>query len=68
MAVTSQLRAAVALGEVRISQWQAAGLLKPSTIKPVFTTIEQRLVIRRLGKLAAADQTALRHAIGEVIG
>src|SRR5205814_9131886 len=29
------------LGEVWVGQWQAAGLLKPSAIKPVFATLEQ---------------------------
>ena len=67
MAVTSQVRATTAFGEVWIGQWQAAGLLKPSTVKPVFATIEQRMVIRQLGILVA-DQIALRRAIGEVIG
>jgi mRNA interferase MazF len=66
MAVTSQFRATAAPGEVWIGQWQAAGLLKPSAIKPVFTTIEQRLVIRLLG--TSTDQTAVRQAIKEVIG
>ena len=68
MAVTSQLRATAAFGEVWIGQWQAAGLLKPSAVKPVFTTIEQRLVIRLLGALARADQAVLRQALKEVIG
>ena len=68
MAVTSQIRPAPTLGEVWISQWQAAGLLKPSAVKPVFATIEQRLVIRPLGKLAAADQGALKTAIRETVG
>jgi mRNA interferase MazF len=68
MAVTSQLRPAPALGEVWISQWQSAGLLKPSAIKPVFASIEQRLVIRQLGVLQTADQAALRKAIDESIG
>jgi mRNA interferase MazF len=68
MAVTTQLRASSALGEVWISQWEQSGLLKPSAIKPVFATIEQRLVIRQLGTLAANDQDALRNAIREAIG
>ena len=46
---------------------QAAKLLKPSAIKPVITTIEQPLVIRRLGALSAHDQEALRNAIKAVI-
>jgi mRNA interferase MazF len=68
MAVTSQLRPAPALGEVWLRHWQAAGLLKPSVIKPIFATLEQRLVIRRLGELAAEDQDALRLAIGKILG
>ncbi len=68
MAVTSQLRATAALGEVWIGQWEGAGLLKPSAVKPVFTPIEQRLVIRRLGTLAAADRAALQQAIKPIVG
>jgi mRNA interferase MazF len=56
------------LGEVWIGHWQAAGLIKPSAIKPVFATLEQRLVIRRLGRLQAADQAAPRKAMSETIG
>lgn len=44
MAVTNQLRASPTVGEVFVQDWQAAGLLKPSAIKPVIATIEQRLV------------------------
>lgn len=68
MAVTSQLRPSLSLGEVWIGEWHQAGLIKPSAIKPVFATIEQRLVIRRLGTLRDVDQTALKGAIQEVIG
>jgi len=55
-------------GRGLVGQWQAAGLLKPSAIKPVFATLEQRLVIRRLGTLAPDDRTALRTATAETIG
>jgi mRNA interferase MazF len=67
MAVTSQLRPSPALGEVWTEQWREAGLLKPSAIKPVFATLEQKLVIRRLGNLAEEDRVALRTAIHETI-
>lgn len=63
MAITSQLRPSPGPGEVSVGQWQAAGLLKPSAVKPVFATLEQALVIRQLGTLSAGDQTALRNAI-----
>ncbi len=68
MAITSQLRPTPALGEVWLGDWQAAGLLKPSAVKPVIATLEQGLVIRKLGVLAGADQQALRAALGQIVG
>ena len=68
MAVTSQIRANPALGEVPVAHWQAAGLLKPSAIKPVFATLEQSMVLRRLGVLNPADQAALRAGISRILG
>jgi len=68
MAVTSQFRPSPTLGEVWLRDWQAARLLKPSAIKPVFATLEQNLVIRQLGTLTAADQAALKTAISQILG
>jgi mRNA interferase MazF len=68
MAITSQIRAAAGLGEVWVAEWQMANLLKPSAIKPVFATIEQALIVRRLGALQQQDVSALRTAIGTIIG
>jgi mRNA interferase MazF len=68
MAITSQLRPAPAIGETWLKQWQAAGLLKPSAVKPVIATLEQGLVIRQLGRLADEDQAALHAAVGQIIG
>jgi len=44
------------------------GLIKPSVIKPVLTTIERSLVIRRLGQLEQKDQQALKGALVAIIG
>jgi mRNA interferase MazF len=68
MAVTSQLRPSPTVGEVAIVHWQAAGLLKPSVIKPLLTTIEARLVLRQLGRLHADDLAALRQVLAAVLG
>lgn len=68
-AVTSQiLRPARALGEALISDWQGAGLLKASLIKPVLSTIEQRLTLRKLGVLQGDDVQALRSILGQILG
>jgi hypothetical protein len=42
--------------------------LKPSAIKPVLATIEQTLVIRRLGVLAGDDLAALRRSLEQILG
>lgn len=68
MAVTSQVRTPLGFGEAMVHDWQAAGLLKPSVLKPVFTTIEQGLVLRSMGTLSAADVGALRETIAQIIG
>jgi mRNA interferase MazF len=68
MAITSQFRPSASLGEVWISEWQAANLLKPSAIKPVFANVEKSLVRRHLGVLQEHDQSALRKALYAVLG
>jgi mRNA interferase MazF len=68
MAVTSQIHVNEALGEVSVLEWQAAGLLKPSAIKPVFATLAQSLVLRTLGALRQHDQAVLRSGIAKLIG
>jgi mRNA interferase MazF len=68
MAITSQLGQPPGFGESMISDWQIAGLIKPSLLKPVFTTIEQGLVLRSMGALSEADLHALRGLISQVIG
>ncbi len=67
MAITSQLRSPASLGEVHIGRWQAANLLKPSAIKPVFATLEQNLILKKMGVLEASDQAALHQAIATVL-
>lgn len=51
-----------------VHDWEAAGLIKASVFKPVFTTIDHGLVARVLGHLSAADMKALRDLLGKVIG
>src|SRR5260221_5625868 len=69
MAVTSQiLRPAGALGEVLIADWQGAGLPRASLIKPVLATIEQHLILKKLGALQGDDVQALRSALRQILG
>lgn len=68
MAITSQIRPSPLFGETWLAHWQAAGLLKPSAVKPVIATLEQTLVIRDLGVLSAEDQAELRQSVARIIG
>ena len=63
MAITSQIKATILLGEVVVVEWMKAGLLKPSVIKPVLTTIEKGLVLHKLGRLELQDYNALQNIL-----
>ncbi len=45
-----------------------AGLLVPSAVKPLVTTIEKGLVLKRLGQLQQVDIGSLRASIGVILG
>jgi mRNA interferase MazF len=68
MPITSQLKAVASFAEVWIDEWKAANLLKPSAIKPQIATIEQTLVIKRLGHLQPMDVSQLRAAVKAILG
>jgi mRNA interferase MazF len=68
MAVTGHLSGYPRIGEVVVSDWKAAGLLKASTIKPILTTIEKTLVIRTLGRLKQRDMAVLKDALLVILG
>ncbi len=67
MAVTSQIRAKTGFGEAAIEDWQTAGLLKPSAIKPIVFTADKTIVRKVLGQLSDKDQENLKAVIEAVI-
>ncbi len=68
MAVTSQIRTKAVFGEAVIEDWQAAGLLKPSAIKPIVFTAEKTIARKTLGQLGDKDEEGLREVIETIIG
>ena len=68
MPISSHAGPAGAVGEVVIIEWQAAGLLYPSVVKPVIATLEQALIRRSLGELQLIDQQALKAALQNIFG
>jgi len=53
---------------VGIQDWKSAGLLKPSVVKPVITTIEKGLIIKTMGRLQEHDRKALHESLNEILG
>ena len=68
MAVTSQMRHLGKTGEAEVQNWQEAGLLKPSLLKPILATIEKNLVLEKLGRLTENDRYALQEILQTIIG
>jgi mRNA interferase MazF len=68
MPITSQVRGSGEFGEVIVHDWQSAGLLKPSAIKPVLATFERSLIRKILGRLSMRDQQSLRENIASLFG
>ena len=68
MAVTSQIRTKPGFGEAMVEDWQAAGLLKPSVIKPIVFTAEKSIVRKTLGKFEERDCNNLKTIIETMIG
>lgn len=68
MAITSQVRQPLAFGEYILQDWQQAGLLKLSVIKPLIATIEQSQIIRTMGALSRNDQNGLYSVLQKILG
>ncbi|MGZ4973219.1 MAG: type II toxin-antitoxin system PemK/MazF family toxin [Limisphaerales bacterium] len=49
----------IANTDISLQDWRSAGLNVPCGMKPQIATVEQRLVIKSVGKLSARDQQAL---------
>ena len=63
--ITSQIRHTP--DEVSLVNWQAAGLLKPSVVKPILSSFDVRLVRRKLGALSASDLARVRALFARVL-
>jgi mRNA interferase MazF len=67
IAVTSQIHTQLEFGEILIDEWEKAGLIKLSAVKPIITTLEKHLVTKKLGKLEAKDMQSLKNLLQQII-
>ncbi len=68
MAITSQIKTELAIGEAILQDWQAAGLVKPPMFKPLIATLEQVQIVRGMGKLSPADRKELKIVLQKILG
>jgi mRNA interferase MazF len=67
MAITSRTERTTGIGECLIEDWKDAGLLKPSSVKTAISTIEQLLVLKKLGVLSSRDSKAMDRTLREFL-
>jgi hypothetical protein len=67
MAITGHMSDYPRIGEVILSGWKEAGLLKASTVKPILATIEEGQIIRTFGKLTRPDSPLLKDALKAIL-
>lgn len=68
MPITSQVRTPLRFGEVLLNDWQSAGLIAPSLLKPILFTAEAPLISKRIGRLSAADRTNVTAVLTTLVG
>lgn len=54
-------------GDVDIQHREPAGLPRPCIVRPKLFTLDNRLLLRRAGKLTADDREAVRQALGTLV-
>ena len=65
--ITSNLSTGQA-DDIPITNWSAAGLLKPSVAKGILGTVKQTLVVRVMGRLSSADIQNVEQMFANALG
>ena len=66
LAITSTIRQSDIDSDWPLAGWAEAGLLKPSTFKPLILSIAPRMIMRQYGQLQPEDLSRLRRMLGEI--
>ena len=53
--------------DAALQDWQSAGLLKPTWLKPLIGTVDASVVERRFGRLSSADHRRVAAALRSLI-
>ena len=61
--VSSQISKADAVVDYILNDWQTAGLLKPSFVRPKIAAIEPSLIVHQVGQLSAQDMAEVERRL-----
>lgn len=61
--ITSKMDLEYKVGDYKIVEWEKSRLPKPSMIRMKFATIDQSIIIKKLGKLHESDIVAYNHEL-----
>jgi mRNA interferase MazF len=67
MAISSNVREPLYTGEALVTNWQHAGLIKASVFKPLIATIEQHMIIKKMGELSNKDRKSLLQILNNIL-
>jgi len=67
-AVTSTVAPPFRPGDVLLTDWSQAGLVKPSAVRGLVTVIDRNQVVRRLGRLSGEDLILVEQAVADIMG
>jgi mRNA interferase MazF len=66
--ITSQVESTRLVGDCTLSRWDEAGLLHPSKARLAkVVSLEQRMVVKKLGVLAQVDRKGVRRELRKVL-
>jgi mRNA interferase MazF len=67
-AITSNISPPYRPGDTLLDDWREAGLIKPSAVRGVLTTVDKSDVTRKLGLLSMTDLALVEQGVGQVLG
>jgi mRNA interferase MazF len=67
-AITGNVSPPFRPGDCVLSDWDSAGLLKPSAVRGVLATVDKADVVRKLGALSAQDFAIVEQSIAGILG
>lgn len=67
-AITSNISLPFRPGDALISEWQKAGLVKPSAVRGVLATIDKKDVVRVMGQLVEMDFAKVEAVVAQILG